>query len=69
MIRNIEDATDLSQLNLMRQEVEKVLRVLMSDGATASQACKIVSEFNDKVVGKVIRIAEDICGTPPCSYA
>ncbi len=69
LIRNIEDATDLSQLNLMRQEVEKVLRVLMSDGATASQACKIVSEFNDKVVGKVIRIAEDICGTPPCSYA
>ncbi len=69
LIRNIEDSADLSQLNLMRQEVEKVLRVLMSDGATASQACKIVSEFNDKVVKRVIRFAEDTCGSPPCRYA
>lgn len=69
LIRNIEDAADLSQLNLMRQEVEKVLRVLMSDGATASQACKIVSEFNDKVVKRVIRFAEDACGSPPCAFA
>jgi CBS domain-containing protein len=69
LIRNIEDSAELSQLNLMRQEVEKVLRVLMSDGATASQACKIVSEFNDKVVKRVIRFAEDACGSPPCRYA
>lgn len=69
LIRNIEDAADLSQLNLMRQEVEKVLRILMSDGATASQACKIVSEFNDKVVKRVIRFAEDACGPPPCGFA
>ena len=69
LIRNIEDAADLSQLNLMRQEVEKVLRVLMSDGATASQACKIVSEFNDKVVKRVVRFAEDACGPPPCAFS
>ena len=68
LIRNIEDATNLSQLNLMRQEVEKVLRVLMADGAMASQACKIVSEFNDKVVKRVIQFAEDACGQPPCNF-
>ncbi|MBP1734509.1 MAG: nucleotidyltransferase family protein [Deltaproteobacteria bacterium] len=69
LIRNIEDAADLSQLNLMRQEVEKVLRALMSDGAMASQACKIVSEFNDKVVKRVIQFAEDVCGPSPCAFA
>jgi CBS domain-containing protein len=69
LIRNIEDAADLSQLNLMRQEVEKVLRVLMSDGAMASQACKIVTEFNDKVVKRVIQFAEDACGPSPCAFA
>jgi CBS domain-containing protein len=68
MIRNVEDAADLSQLNLMRQEVEKVLRVLIPGGAMTSQACKIVSEFNDKVVKRVIQFAEDASGTPPCTF-
>jgi len=68
LVRNIEDAANLSELNLMRQEVEKVLRVLMADGAMASQACKIVSEFNDKVVQRVIQFAEDACGQPPCNF-
>jgi CBS domain-containing protein len=69
LVRNIEDAANLSELNMMRQEVEKVLRVLIADGAMASQACKIVSEFNDKVVKRVIQFAEDACGQPPCNFS
>jgi CBS domain-containing protein len=69
MIRNIEDAADLSQLNLMRQEVEKVLRVLIPGGAMTSQTCKIVSEFNDKLVKRVIQFAENACGTSPHTFA
>jgi CBS domain-containing protein len=69
LLRNIENAPDLFQLNLMRGEVEKVLRELMADGALASHACKIVSEFNDKVVKRVIALAGKICGPPPCAYA
>ena len=53
----------------MRGEVEKVLRELMADGALASHACKIVSEFNDKVVKRVIAFAGEVCGPPPCAYA
>jgi CBS domain-containing protein len=69
LLRNIENAPDLSQLNLMRGEVEKVLREIMADGALASHACKIVSEFNDKVVKRVITFAGKECGPPPCAYA
>ena len=69
MIRNIENAADLSQLNLMRQEVEKVLRVLIPGGAMTSQTCKIVSEFNDKVVKRVVQFAENACGTSPHTFA
>ena len=69
LLRNIENAPDLYQLNLMRGEVEKVLRELMADGALASHACKIVSEFNDKVVKRVIALAGEKCGFPPCAYA
>lgn len=69
VISKVEDASGYSQLSSMRDEVEKALMVLIPGGATASQACKIVSEFNDKVVKKVIRFVEDACGPPPCRYA
>lgn len=69
LVRNIEDASSLAELNMMRQEVEKVLRILMADGAMASQVCKIVSEFNDKVVRKVIDFAVETCGQPPCNFS
>jgi CBS domain-containing protein len=69
LIRNIEEAPSLSQLNTMRGEVEKVLRALITDGALASHACKIVSEFNDKIVRRVIRLIEMECGAPPVPYA
>ena len=69
MICNIEDAADLSQLNLMRQEMEKLLRAVVSVGVMASQVCKIVTEFNDKVVKRVIQFAENACGTSPHTFA
>lgn len=69
LLRNIDNAADFYQLNIMRGEVEKVLRELMADGALASHACKIVSEFNDKVVKKVIAFAGEVCGPAPCAYA
>jgi CBS domain-containing protein len=69
LLRNIEEAPTLTQLNSIRGEVEKVLRALLTDGALASHTCKIVSEFNDKVVRRVIRLAEDELGSPPSPYA
>jgi len=69
LLRNIEEAPTITQLNLMRGEVEKVLRALMNDGALASHACKIVSEFNDKMVRRVIILTEKDCGLPPSPYA
>lgn len=69
VIRTVKDATDLSQLNLMRQEVEKALKVLIPEGVTASQVCKTLSDFMDKVVKRIIWFAEEACGPPPCRYA
>lgn len=69
LLRNIEEAPTLTQLNSMRGEVEKVLRALMTDGALASHACKIVSEFNDKMVRRVLQLKEAECGPPPSPYA
>ncbi len=69
LIRNIDTAPDYDHLRRMRSEVEKVLRALMTDGALASQACKIVSEFNDRMVKRVLHLVEQECGGPPAPYA
>jgi CBS domain-containing protein len=69
LLKNIEDAENFEELDIMRREVEKVLRALMADGALASNACKIVSEFNDKITRKVIGLAEKELGMPPVAYA
>ena len=69
LIKNIEEAQGFEPLNRFRQEVEKVIRSLMTDGALASQVCRIVSEINDKIVRKVIQFAEEDWGKPLPPYA
>jgi CBS domain-containing protein len=69
LLKNIDSCSTSSELNLCRGEVEQVLRGLMRDGALASQACKIVSELNDRIVKRTIQLTEERCGAPPCAYA
>jgi len=69
LLKNLEGASTIDEVNSVRGEVEKVLKALLSDGALASQACRIVSELNDKMVRRVIRLTEKEIGGPPCPYA
>jgi CBS domain-containing protein len=69
LLRNLETASTMTELNLLRAEIEKVLRALVSDGALASQACRIVSELNDRMVRRVIQLTEEAKGSIPCPYA
>ena len=69
LIRNIEDARSPAELNVLRQDVENVLRVLMADGALPSHACKIISELNDRIVRRAIRLSEEKRGIPPVPFA
>jgi CBS domain-containing protein len=69
LLKNIDAASTTSELNACRAEVETVLKGLMRDGALASQACRIVSELNDRIVRRIIELAEGSCGAAPCHYA
>ncbi len=69
LLRNIDASSTAAELSMCRNDVEQVLRGLMSDGALASQACRIVSELNDRIVRRVVELTEESCGAPPCSYA
>lgn len=68
LIRNIDDARDFAELDRARLEVEKVLSALMADGALASHACRIVSELNDRITARVIKLVEERLGPPPSPY-
>ncbi len=69
IMRNIENAPDYNMLNLMRRETEKVLKALISDGATASHACKILSTLYDKVTRRVIGLVLENVGQAPAPFA
>ena len=69
LLKNIDEAPSISELNAVRSGVENVLSVLMADGALASHVCKIISEFNDKIVKRAIALVEKDLGYPPSSYA
>ena len=69
LLRNLETASSAAELNMLRGEIEKVLKALISDGALASQACRIVSELNDKMVRRVLQLTEERQGLVPCPYA
>jgi CBS domain-containing protein len=69
LVRNVDDARDFAELDAVRRDVEQVLRSLVSDGALASHACKIVSELYDRITGRVIELVEEGLGAPPCPYA
>jgi CBS domain-containing protein len=69
LLKNIDEATNYEKLSGARSDVEDVLRALMSDNSPASNMCKVASEFNDKIVRKVIQLAESEMGRPPSSYA
>jgi CBS domain-containing protein len=69
LIKNIEAAPSIAALNEARSDVDKVLMTLMNEGALASHVCKILSEFNDKMVKKVLQLAEKELGRPPVRYA
>jgi CBS domain-containing protein len=69
LVRNLETAQTTAELNTLRTEIEKVLKALVSDGALASQACRIVSELNDRMVRRVLQVTEEEQGPLPCPYA
>jgi CBS domain-containing protein len=69
LIRSIEEARSTGELNSLRQDVEGVLRALVSDNALPSHACKIISELNDRIVKRAIRLSEETLGIPPVPYA
>jgi CBS domain-containing protein len=50
------------------QKITKIIRLLLKEGAKSSNITRIISELNDRMVKKVLEIAERKHGQPPVPY-
>jgi CBS domain-containing protein len=65
---DIEMQTTLEGLAPVSQKSLTIIGALLREGARAANIIRIISELNDRVVRKVLEIAEKELGPPPVAY-
>jgi len=65
---DIEHQTTLEGLAPVSRKAMSIIGVLLREGARATNIIRIISELNDRVVRKVLELAERELGPPPVPY-
>lgn len=65
---DIEHQTTLDGLAPVSRKAMSIIGVLLREGARAGNIIRIISELNDRVVRKVLELAERELGPPPVPY-
>lgn len=73
IIREIHQAPDLDHLVAVHQEITRAMKVLLERGGQAKEICELITQLNDHLTYKVIRLGEESLvrqgrGTPPVAY-
>lgn len=58
IIDGIEQEETLQGLKKARENVDSLLKVLISEKASAEEICKVITEFNDRLTKKIIQVME-----------
>ncbi|MHB8880057.1 MAG: DUF294 nucleotidyltransferase-like domain-containing protein [Thermodesulfovibrionales bacterium] len=66
--KDIENQQSIEGLVPVSGKVNKIITLLLKEGAKASNITRIISELNDRLVKKVLEIAEKKFGRPPVPY-
>ena len=66
--REIESQDTIDGLAPAAAKINKIITILIREGATASNITRIISEVNDRLLKKVLEITESRMGRPPASY-
>ncbi len=69
MIREIEKAEDTLQIKATYQRLPALVRVLIESGARTSSLTGIITSVNDAVHKRLIELAIEELGTPPCKFS
>jgi CBS domain-containing protein len=68
LARNIEQQQSVNDLVAAQKRIADLLPLLMREGARASHITRVIAELNDRVMTKILMLAEERLGPPPVSY-
>jgi len=66
--KDIESQQTIEGLMPVSNRVNKVIGLLLKEGAKASNITRIISELNDRILAKILGMAEKEFGPPPLPY-
>ena len=68
LAREIESQQTIDGLVPASKKINKMIELLLKEGARSSNITRIISEINDRLVQRILEIAEKKCGRPPVGY-
>jgi len=68
LVREIESQHTIEGLVPAARKTNEIVGLLLKEGAKASNITRIITEINDRLVKKIIEIAEKEFGEPPLPY-
>ncbi|MGD0884558.1 MAG: DUF294 nucleotidyltransferase-like domain-containing protein [Thermodesulfovibrionales bacterium] len=68
MVREIESQQSIEGLIPASKKVNKIVELLIKEGAKASNITRIITEINDRLVRRVLELTEKKLGIPPVDY-
>jgi CBS domain-containing protein len=68
LARNIEQQRSIDDLAVAQKRIGDLLPLLMREGARASHITRVVAELSDRVMAKILKLAEERVGPPPVPY-
>lgn len=66
--REIESQQTIEGLIPVSKKINKIISLLLKEGARASNITRIITEINDRLVRKILEITEREFGRPPVNY-
>ncbi|MCE5195065.1 MAG: DUF294 nucleotidyltransferase-like domain-containing protein [Nitrospiraceae bacterium] len=68
IVKELESQQTIEGLIPVSKKINKIVSLLLKEGAKASNITRIISEINDRLVKKIIDITERELGKPPVNY-
>jgi CBS domain-containing protein len=68
VVKDIEGQITVDALAHVAHRINNVVGLLLNEGAKASSITRIITEINDRMVRKILEIAEERFGEPPLPY-
>jgi CBS domain-containing protein len=68
LTKDIEYQQSIEGLILVSKKINGIIGLLLKEGARASNITKVITEISDRLVRKILEIAERKLGQPPVAY-